>query len=380
MTESANDKVPLPGEDEQPKLAKSSRTREDPHSRAIRLEREASELQASLRDGVIADVKTKVAWVLNLFPHTRNSDISLALKYWELFQPDIFHPTSMKPQDLFRLERQTNIVRVRAKIQNEYQLFPADAAVRRRRRALEDDIKDAVIEDKPARNVVYVYADETGKTAEFVCVAAVWALTGYTIFKLTNVIRAWQDTSPWGKREIHFTEFKKSHVAALSEYLALIQKHREFLSFKVIAVERSTAKRPIEEVVQRLHEFMLTRGAEHEIKNSRIKLPHEIELTVDAEQSLDAIACADIKSRIAAAYKMAYGGDLIISSVSSISSHKSELVQLADVVAGAVNRRKNHKGEPGHKDEMADMVITQLDIQLKQDDIPGVDASTWLYV
>lgn len=50
-------------------------------------------------------------------------------------------------------------------------------------------------------------------------------------------------------------------------------------------------------------------------------------------------------------------------------------MQLADVVAGAINRKKNHKGESGHKDDMADMIIERLDIQLELDDIPDVDAT-----
>jgi hypothetical protein len=37
-------------------------------------------------------------------------------------------------------------------------------------------------------------------------------------------------------------------------------------------------------------------------------------------------------------------------------------------------------GEQGYKDEMADLIIEQLDIQLEKDDIPGLDATTWLYV
>jgi hypothetical protein len=374
------DKVNVGDGADEPSPSKNSKKSEDPIARKIRLEKEASELQASLNDGVISDLKTKVAWILNLFPHTRNSDISLTLKYWELFNADIFNPTSMNPRDLFKLERETSIVRVRAKIQNEYQLFPADAAIRGRRRALEEDVKEAVVEDKPERNIVFVYADETGKTADFVCVAAVWVLTGYTLFKMSQSIRVWQETSPWSSGELHFSEFKKSQVAALAGYLDLIRKHREFLSFKVIAIERATIKRPIDEIVRRLHEFMLVRGAQHEIESNRVKLPHEIRFTVDAEQSLDVFACADIKNRIAESYKAEYGNRLVIEEVSSISSHKSQLVQLADVIAGAVNRRKNHKGEPGHKDEMADMIITQLDIQLKQNDIPDIDASTWLFI
>jgi len=311
---------------DQPKSPKKSQKSEDPVARKLRLETEAGDLQASLNDGVISDLKTKVAWILNLFPHTRNSDISLTLKYWELFNADVFNPSAMNPRDLFKLERETSIVRVRAKIQNEYQLFPADAAVRGRRRALEESVKEAVVEDKPERNIVFVFADETGKNAEFVCVAAVWVLTGYALFKLSHAIRMWQGTSPWASSEIHFTEFKKSQISALAEYLNLIRMHREFLSFKVIAVERSTIRRPIDEIVRRLHEFMLVRGAKHEIESNRLKLPHEVRLTVDAEQSLDVIACADIKSRVADAYRLAYGDDLIVDDVSAISSRKSELV------------------------------------------------------
>jgi hypothetical protein len=130
----------------------------------------------------------------------------------------------------------------------------------------------------------------------------------------------------------------------------------------------------------RLHEEMMIQGAKHEIDNSRIKLPHSIRLTVDAEQSLDAFACSEMKSRIANAYRAEHGDELAVEEVSSISSQKSELVQLADVIAGAVNRRKNHQGEYGYKDEMADLIIQELDIQLEKDDIPNLDATTWLFL
>jgi len=356
------------------------KAKEDFLARKIRLEKEAAELVTSLNDGVFSDVKTKVAWVLNLFPHTRNSDISLTLKYWELYHSDLFNPNAMNPRDMFKMERETTIVRVRAKIQNEYKLFPADENVRRRRRALEESVNEAVVEDKPERSIVYVFADETGKNAEFVCVAAVWVLNGYTIFQLNQAIRAWQALSPWASGELHFTDFKKHHLAALPEYLAIIRAHRQFLSFKVIAVERSTIKRPIEEIVMRLHEAMMIRGAEHEVTSSRIKLPHAIRLTVDAEQSLDTFACSEMKSRIAMAYQSAHGDGLSVEEVSTISSQKSELIQLADLIAGAVNRRKNHTGELGYKDEMADLIITQLDIQLEQNDIPNLDATTWIFL
>jgi hypothetical protein len=106
--------------------SRKSKTTEDPTARKLRLGREATDLMASLNDGVLSDLKTKVAWVLNMYPHTRNSDISLTLKYWELYHSDLYNPTAINPRDMFKMERETSIVRVRAKIQNEYQLFPAN--------------------------------------------------------------------------------------------------------------------------------------------------------------------------------------------------------------------------------------------------------------
>jgi hypothetical protein len=349
-------------------------------SKHLRLQQEAQALQTSLKEGSLTDLKTRVAWVLNLYPHTRNSDISLSLKYWELYQPDIYNSAALAPRDLFRLERTNNITRVRAKIQNEYHLFPADDAIKNHRKQHEEDIREEVVEDKPARNLACVFADETGKTQDYICVAAVWVLTGYSVFKVSQSILRWKPTSPWGDREIHFADFKKHHGIALREYLDLILKHREFLSFKVIAFERVTARRPVEEIVHRLHEFMVTRGAKHEIDNNRIRLPYELQLTVDAETSLDTIACADIKHRIASDFTLNYGEQLRIDSVDAVQSHRSPLVQLADVIAGAVNRRKNHRGERGFKDDYADMIIDMLGIQLEQDAIPEIDATAWLSV
>ncbi|MFP3458946.1 DUF3800 domain-containing protein, partial [Psychrobacter sp. SIMBA_152] len=51
-------------------------------------------------------------------------------------------------------------------------------------------------------------------------------------------------------------------------------------------------------------------------------------------------------------------------SIVAVSSKNSALVQLADVVAGSVNRRLNFAGTRNHKDEIADLVIERLGIEL----------------
>src|SRR6266404_2908600 len=103
MAEGIAEDVKPPEAESEPKSDKSKRS-EDPAAKKLRLEKEAAELQSCLRDGVISDAKTRVAWIMNLFPHTRNSDVALTLKYWQLFHPELYDPVAMSPRSLFKLE------------------------------------------------------------------------------------------------------------------------------------------------------------------------------------------------------------------------------------------------------------------------------------
>jgi len=83
----------------------SSEEQDRIEKKRARLEKEKTELLASLASADYSVLKTKVAAVLNLFPHTRNSDVALAIKYWETFQPHIYNENGIMPKDLFKLER-----------------------------------------------------------------------------------------------------------------------------------------------------------------------------------------------------------------------------------------------------------------------------------
>lgn len=344
-------------------------------AKVIRREKEKRELLASLASSDFSTTKTKVAGLLNLYPQARNSDVILALKYWETFQSDIYNANGILPQDLFKLERLHYIVRARAKIQNEYGLFQADDKIRGHRKNREEKMHEAVLEDVAPRRMVHIYADETGKNQDFVIVAAVWVLSGRSVFTVTQAIQAWQRNSLWCKREIHFAKFGKGDLEPLQDYLRIIQENREFLSFKLIAIKKAQTRRKIEEVVVKLHEHMLTRGAAHEISSGRIDLPREIDLTVDEEQSLDPFILSEMKQRISEEYERSYGKKLLLSTVQTASSRNSPLVQLADLVAGAVNRRLNHHGDRNIKDEMADMIIQHLELTLEETGLPELDAT-----
>ena len=302
-----------------------------------KVEKEKAALLKSLAAGDFSTTRTRVAFILNLYKDTRNSDVTLAIKYWEQFQPELYNAHGILPQNLFRLERFHLIVRARAKIQNEYGLYLADDAIRRHRRRNEEAMEADVVADAASRGVVQVFADETGKTQRFVTVAAIWVLAGRAVYEVTQAVRAWQKTSVWANREIHFTKLGARDADVLQELLNVVVNHRAFLSFKVISYEREGSRRSVEDIVARLHEFMLVRGLEHEVGSARVGLPLAVTVTLDEEPSLDEIARSDLKAAVERRYGEVFEGRASIESVVSVRSHDSVLVQLADLVAGAVN-------------------------------------------
>lgn len=86
--------------------------------------RERTRLLEVLASGKLDTLVSRVAYVLNHHKETRNSDMALKLKYWEVFQG--FNGNLVDVNRMFELERDTSIARARAKVQNEYKLFTAD--------------------------------------------------------------------------------------------------------------------------------------------------------------------------------------------------------------------------------------------------------------
>ncbi|MEX3690655.1 DUF3800 domain-containing protein [Paraburkholderia sp. BR14263] len=340
-----------------------------------RLEKEKAKLLTSLAAGDFSEQRTRVAMILNLYKQARNSDVVLALKYWETFNSDVYREEGILPADLFKLERIPIIVRARAKIQNEYGLFQADEGVRQKRRGKEEEMFAAVIEDVAPTPTIQVFADETGKTGTFVIVGAVWVLNGRAVWTITEAIDKWRKNSVWAQREVHFAKFGRNDLEPLKEYLAVVKAHREYLSFKLIAFERAKTRRSIEEVVAKLHEHMLLRGIRHEAESRRVTLPRDVRMTLDEEQSLDKIALDEMKGHLEATLRRDFVDQVSISEIVTISSKKSALVQLADLVAGAANRKLNPQQERGYKDEMADLVMEELGLVMADDNVPGLDAA-----
>lgn len=96
-------------------------------------------------------LRDKVAWILNHYPASRDSDITLSLRYWEQFQSELLDGEMIKKENLFSLTKTNSLTRERARIQNDYGLYLASDAVRKHRGKLEEDEWDVRVLGKYRR-------------------------------------------------------------------------------------------------------------------------------------------------------------------------------------------------------------------------------------
>src|SRR5687768_13637039 len=102
-----------------------------------RIEREREALLSSLASGQGDTVLHRVALVLNRSPETRDSDLKLMLRYWELYED--YDGGLIHPAELFERARLMSLTRARARIQNTFQLFQASPEIRKRRGKISEE-------------------------------------------------------------------------------------------------------------------------------------------------------------------------------------------------------------------------------------------------
>ena len=68
-----------------------------------KLEARRESLLRAANSSQLNTIKERVAWLLNQFPKTRDSDITLQIRYWQNFQSDRFGGGEIAVSDYYRL-------------------------------------------------------------------------------------------------------------------------------------------------------------------------------------------------------------------------------------------------------------------------------------
>lgn len=305
-------------------------------------------------------IEERVAWLLNHYPETRNSDRPLWFRYWTVFEPDGWDGRAITLEDAFRLTSPTSLTRTRAKIQNTYGLFLADAAVREKRGTLGDAEREKVRAQVPPAPLFSVYADESGKNAAHLIVGSVWFLLAPEIIAMRQAIdRIKTDTSFRG--ELHFKEIDERNLDFYLDVARVITRVGAAVSFKAVSVERRGIGRQ-DAAFEDLFYHLLVRGVEHENATGRARLPRRLAMTKDREEiGRDQLMLANLRDRVAQAGEAGFGGELTPTEFISDESDKHQLLQIADLYTGSINRLLNSPGD-GAKDRFAQELLQLIGI------------------
>lgn len=344
----------------------NSSDKEESLEKEVEKKKKADALWKAVQMGDNKHLTTRVANILNRYPETRKSDITLQIKYWQVYND--LNSEVVDLAKLYNLERLTSLARARAKIQNEYKLFQADIETRRRRRTLEEEEKEAQLLDKPSYGTLNVFADETGKTEKFVIVAGIWILSERITSKIQRDYIAWSKSkSEQGIKlpgEFHFKTLNNKNNQELEiykEFFNLIVQNSEMISFKAVAVDKTKLNRiPVSDLVTKLYYQFIRLGMNHEINSNRVQLPKKINLTKD-EEGESALILETLKQGLADNFKIHYEDDLIMDQLISMPSHEHLFLQFADLFVAALNRKYNNPGN-NNKDRLAEYILETVQI------------------
>lgn len=366
------DNLPVENEDLDSQEPSTTEVKE---SEEENIEEKRKTLLSKVLSGNLITTREKVAFILNRFSKTRNSDIELAWDYWATFQSNTFDGRTINKSQLNALTRLSTLTRERAKIQNVYKLFQADDLVKKYRGVLETEKKNNAIEDRPADLPQYsVFIDESGKTQDHLLVGSLWVVdAGISSYKVSLALREWKEQKDISY-EFHFKEVKNHKFDAYKEFFLKFLSLNASIGFKIIVVKNSGFSNT-QQAITDLTFHLVNKGINHENETSRAPLPRILQIWLDDEETgADKLKLENLRERFA----NRTNEGLYLGAFEAISSENNFYIQAVDLFTASVNRKLNSPEGTNIKDELANFILETLNFDFNTIDVsnPRIDNST----
>jgi hypothetical protein len=340
-----------------------------------RIAKERKELLNKVTSGNIKSHRERVAYILNNYSESRNSDVELTWTYWKIFEGRFFDGVSVNKNQLQKLTRMNSLVRIRAKIQNEYLLFQADETVRHYRGVLNREKKAEVVEDKPANLPFYgVFIDETGKTQKYLSVGSLWHIDGgLSTYSTKEKLDEWKNEQSI-EYEFHFNQVSRNKLQAYKDFFLKFLELNPTAGFKIIIINNKGFQ-DISQTITDLTFHLLNRGIKHENESGRAPLPRLLQVWLDEdEKGSDRLKLENIRERLTS-QKIS---GLHLGMFEALDSKSNYYIQAVDLFTAAVNRKLHSGGANNFKDDLADFILELLQFDVSKIDRANseVDKST----
>ncbi|GIO42227.1 DUF3800 domain-containing protein [Paenibacillus apis] len=321
--------------------------------RIIKVQQDKENLMKQLSEGVLKTATARVAFILNHYPETRDSDRLLTLRYWETFQKDLYNGGVITSQAFLRLEQQSDITRARAKIQNTFKEFRSSEDIQRIRSEREDTYRTSQIQlSEDATPVSFIFYDETGKTQNYISVGGMWR-SGQDGVLRSSIMDLRKQLEMESKDEFHFVNVDKKNLENYVRLIDVVAEESANIGFKAICFcQKGSGQKP-EDIVTRLYKVGISDGLQHEIETGRISIPRTLNIVKDKEDAKDTLFLEALRLDVAGHIKAAFDGKVKLGAFAAVESHIDPFIQVADVFMGCLNRRLNLPDGTNVKDQLA---------------------------
>lgn len=303
----------------------------------------------------LSKAEQRVAYLLQRFPETRDSDTALCIRYWKMFQADVLERwRPLELEVLFELDRIETIGRMRRMIQNDLRLFRGIEDTRRAREAMQAEFHEYLAAHRDSLPEVRFYLDETGNEGDktYTGIAGVCVLNWKQFEKHSAAMELWRSKQGWPET-IHFSETGAEKVERAVALLHELRRRRSgvlFLGYSLASRGRTREdlfSLLIQLVVDSLR-YLRECGS---LPESRV-----VRVIKEADSGFDALFLDKMTRRLGEAVAIEFPGQLSVLPVEAVTKGRTVLLECADLIAGGMQRRALGKGR-NPKDRLAEAVI-----------------------
>ncbi|MDZ4782038.1 MAG: hypothetical protein SGJ19_17455 [Planctomycetia bacterium] len=319
--------------------------------------------QAERRQKMLADIansylatrEQRVAHILQRFPETRDSDTSLCIRYWKMYQADVLERwRPLELEVLYELDRIETIGRVRRMIQNELRLFRGVEETRRAREAMQAEFHEYLAAHRDSLPEIRFYLDETGNEGDktYTGIAGVCIINWMQFEKHFAALEQWCANTGWTET-IHFSETGADKVERAVSLLQQLQSRRSgvlFLGYSLVSRGRT------HEILVSLFIQLVVDSLKYLRECNCLMENRSVRVIKEADSGFVSLFLHKMSKQLGEAVALEFPGQLTVLPMEPVTKGRTVLLECADLIAGGMQRRALHKGR-NPKDRLAEAVI-----------------------
>lgn len=310
---------------------------------------------ADIANSYLANREQRVAFILQRFPETRDSDTALCIRYWNMYQADVLERWNpLELEVLFELDRIETLGRVRRMIQNDLRLFRGIEDTRRAREALQAEFHEYLAAHRDSLPEVRFYLDETGNEGDkaYTGIAGICIINWKQFEKHHAALEQWRSKQGWAET-IHFSDTGADKVDRAVSLLQQLRSRRSgilFLGYSLVSRGRT------HEDLFSLFIQLVVDSLKHLRECKCLTENRSVRVVKEADSGFDALYLHKLTKQLGEVVTLEFPGELAVLPVEAVPKGRTVLLECADLIAGGMQRRALGKGR-NPKDRLAEAVM-----------------------